>query len=774
MKSYFQPRLLRSLALLAGIAVWVISLSAQSTVPSIVFVSRQIPRSGTIYWDVPDEMPGVGPRSRFRPAAPGRLLVRESDGRIRVLVDGANPTSASMNLIDVNAPDVSYDGTTIVFAGLPAGAYNGGPVGNPGAWRLYSIKVDGTGLRTVTHSDQQLDLSQFGVAAGGLSAYDDTDPVWLPDGRIAFSSTRWPAFSQYSGVRTTNLYVVDSNGNNLHRITSERNGADRPLVDPLTGKLVYARWWRNHRFPTDDTNTLAGSSGGYAIKDGLTTDRYNHVAAPGMWRNAWQIATINPDGTELALWAGSFRDEEANHAYGGAFAPTGEFFANFFPMYNMTEAAGFGGVRMYRRGAGNYTPVFGITRLTLDYVHPSNPTSYGVFNGTYASEPEVLPDGRLLVSVATDVKQDYGLSIVNADGTGLTRLLDLAGTTELRARVIQPRPLPPVIADRVPATAALLPPSAGGPFDQDGTFTFDALNVYGNAPVDTDIVSAPAVGSANVIRFFIDHQRTSQGSFPEQDWPILLEQSPVGADGSVRNTTAPANVPLFEQLRDLASKVPTTRGPQGINGAAHVAGMNFGKPGAVARCVGCHAGHTLIPVPSDPEEAKWSNLAPGASVSVSSTRDANQNLGLTDRRVRKGERWRYWTSAPESTRGQWVQLTFPVPVAVREIRLYNPVAGGEANSSVVVTGTTIRLYSDVTALTESARATTGELSEDGTSVRFGDVLTRAVKIEISGVTGTFYGAHVASLAEVEVIAKGLPRDASSMVLSSPRNLRLSQ
>jgi hypothetical protein len=45
-------------------------------------------------------------------------MVRETGGALRVLVDGANPTSASLYLIDVNAPDVSYDGQKIVFAGF--------------------------------------------------------------------------------------------------------------------------------------------------------------------------------------------------------------------------------------------------------------------------------------------------------------------------------------------------------------------------------------------------------------------------------------------------------------------------------------------------------------------------------------------------------------------------------------------------------------------------------------------------------------------------------
>jgi hypothetical protein len=730
--------------------------------PAIVFVSRRIPSNGSIYWDPPQDMPGVGPHSRFRVAAPGKLLVREEDGTIRTLINGANPTAASLNLIDVNAPDVSYDGAQIVFAGLPNGNYNTGPVTNPGAWRIYAINVDGTGLRQITFSDQNLNMTQFGGAAGGLSAYDDTDPVWLPDGRIVFSSTRWPSYAQYSGVRTTNLYVVNANGGGLHRITAERNGADRPQVDPITGKIVYARWWRNHRFALNSLSTVSDPAGGYKQKDGLSADRSKQIDGSGqyydyLWRNAWQAATINPDGTGLAMWGGKFRDEAGNHVYGGAFTANGDFYANFFPMYNMTEAAGFGGIRKFKRGPGGYTPIIGITYLTLDYVYCPNSSdcSYGIFKGAYAGEPAYLPTtNRLAIAWAPDVNQDYGLYRINLDGGGRTLLYDNPGTSELRARAIYPRPLPPVIPDSVSQTPSLLPPPAAGPYTTDGTFVFDALNVYFNAPVDWDVVSAPAVGSAAKIRFFIDHQRTSPGSFPRLDWPIFLGERTINPDGSVREPSAPANVPLFEQIRSANNLVPLTRGATGNDGAAHVAGMNFGRPGATARCVGCHAGHTLIPVPANDADAKWTNLAPGASISVSSTRDSNQNKGLTDRRVLKGEIWRYWTSASGQYTNQWVKLAFPVPVTVRTVRLYNPRAGDEANSTIQVNSATVKLCSDAACNTVVATATAGALSVSGTDVNFNNVLARAVRVEISSVSGKFYGARVASLAEIEVIARG--------------------
>lgn len=731
----------------------------------IVFVSRQIMDDGSIYWDAPRDMPGVGAHSRVRPAAPGRLVIRETSGAERVLIDGAAPTEASLHLVDVNAPNVSYDGETIVFAGLPEGDHDTGPASSVGAWRIFAVEADGTGLRQLSKEPEALDLSQFGDAAGGLAGADDYDPVFLPDGRVCFSSTRFPVYGQYSGVRASNLFVMDADGSRLHRITSERNGADRPLVDPLTGKIVYARWWRNHRFPIDSMETILEDPGdpskGYAQKDGLTTDRDDPVGGPSMFRNAWQPATIAPDGTGLALWSGRFRDEEANHVYGGSFSEDGVLYASFFPMYNMTEAAGFGGIRRYERGAMEYTPILGVTTLTLDYVHESDPTSYGIFKGPYAGEPEVLPDGRVVLSLAADIGQDYGLYVAQADGSGLEKLHDLAGTSELRARVVAPRAVPPILPDEFrddPSTPAapLLPPGEAGPYDAAGTFEFVALNVYANAPVDVDIVSAIPVGSGGTIRFFLDHQRRSPGSFPMFDWPILLGEKAIAPDGFVTDPASPAYLSLFEQIRSPQSSgygVPLTGGPR-PDGAAHVTGMNFGAPGTVARCVGCHAGHTQIAVPGSDEEAKFSNLAPGAAVSVSSTRDAEQNSGVIDRRAKKGEIWRYWTSAQDQVDGQWVTLTFPVPVTVRAVRLHGPRPGDEADSSLVVKAATVRLFSDEDGLNEVAAEPVGQVSEDGTDVATGDVMARVVRVELDEVDGTFYGMKVAGLAEIEVIARG--------------------
>jgi len=55
----------------------------------------------------------------------------------------------------------------------------------------------------------------------------------------------------------------------------------------------------------------------------------------------------------------------------------------------------------------------------------------------------------------------------------------------------------------------------------------------------------------------------------------------------------PADVPMFEQLVGRDGRVLMT-----AHGPAHVAGFNAGVAGTVARCVGCHLGHSTLPIPT--------------------------------------------------------------------------------------------------------------------------------------------------------------------------------
>ena len=79
-----------------------------------------------------------------------------------------------------------------------------------------------------------------------------------------------------------------------------------------------------------------------------------------------------------------------------------------------------------------------------------------------------------------------------------------------------------------------------------------------------------------------------------------------------------------------------------------------------------------------------------------------------------------------------MKLTFNVPVTIRQVRLYNPRQGDEAQSSLKVLGTQVVLFADAGA--------TQQVCVRGDS-------------EHHGMSGTFYGQNVAIIAEIEVIAR---------------------
>jgi len=283
-------------------------------------------------------LPSVGSYSRFVSGGPGQLKILNTDGTATTLLDGNTP-DATYHLLDFSAPAVSYDGTRIIFAAtasLPGGLPPqniADPGATPGVWRIYQINADGSSLTQLTFSDRSISLTQFSATLqAAFTPYDDTDPQYLPDGRIVFSSTRYPETNEYSGGLSTNLFVINSDGSNMHRITSEKSGADRAMVDPVTGQIVFSRWWRNNHYATNPmTDILCSTQSSdcdagypndanlYIQHNGLTfnTTTDSSGVFQGLNTNTWQVDAINPDGTGLHMFSGAGRSQTTgNLAYG--------------------------------------------------------------------------------------------------------------------------------------------------------------------------------------------------------------------------------------------------------------------------------------------------------------------------------------------------------------------------------------------------------------------------------------------------------------------------
>jgi len=133
--------------------------------------------------------------------------------------------------------DVSFDAKKIVFAWKRA-AQEG--------YRVYEVGVDGKLLRQLTfpptnEAELQRDYRVFPHYHHGT---DDMQPCYLPDGGIAFISTR----CQYGilcdvpdDFTTTVLYRMDGDGKNMQRLSNSSVSEAAPVMLP-DGRLMYTRW----------------------------------------------------------------------------------------------------------------------------------------------------------------------------------------------------------------------------------------------------------------------------------------------------------------------------------------------------------------------------------------------------------------------------------------------------------------------------------------------------------------------------------------------------
>jgi hypothetical protein len=147
----------------------------------------------------------------------------------------------------VRDPAVSYDARTILFSYRKGGTHR---------YHLYEINADGGGLRQITDGD-----------------FDDIEPCYLPDGGIAFCSTRSFRWVNCWHVQATTLYRCDADGKNVYRLSENIEPDNTPAVLP-DGRIIYTRW--------------------------EYVDRHNTS-----YHDLW---TVNPDGTDhMVYWGNNVR-----------------------------------------------------------------------------------------------------------------------------------------------------------------------------------------------------------------------------------------------------------------------------------------------------------------------------------------------------------------------------------------------------------------------------------------------------------------------------------
>jgi len=473
-----------------------------------------------------DLFQGGGALKTFDPAS----------GRVRTLVEAPEGV--------VRDPEVHFDGRRIVFAMRRHRDED---------YHIWEIEADGSGLRQLT-------------AAADAS---DFDPFYLPDDRIAFSSTREPKYNQCSRDHGANLFCMEADGANIHQIGKNNLFDNHGTLLP-DGRILYARW--------------------------EYVDR-NFGDAHGIW-------TINPDGTNQAIYWGNNTASPGAVYYPRNIPGTDQMLC----VFGMHHHRLWGALAIVdrTRGLDGREPVLRTWPAdAIDRVQAGGPFDCDGFISVYPKYecPYPLSDKYFLCSRMT---MRPGQSVVRGDANlgdemGLY-LIDVFGN-ELLLHVEPPGcydPLPLAASDRPP----VVPPRRDF---ENGEGFFYVADVYRGTHMQK-----VARGSAKWLRVVESPEKRhwSPGAWfgqgytaPGMNWHSLenkriLGTVPVEADGSAYFAVPAEKFVYFQLLDEDGMMIQSMR-----SGATVQSGERAG-------CVGCHEERRTAPlVVSETSGATATHLA---------------------------------------------------------------------------------------------------------------------------------------------------------------------
>ncbi|MBI5684732.1 MAG: NPCBM/NEW2 domain-containing protein [Verrucomicrobia bacterium] len=149
--------------------------------------------------------------------------------RVRAVIDPK--TAQTLGEGVYRDPDISWDGKRMLFA------FKGEKEGHTS---IYEIPLDGTGLRRVTDPGKDCGCKDEPPGLIGKGKHDIM-PSYLPDGRIAFMSTRTGGLvmcfnSQFAILQTCNL-----DGSDVRSLSVNHASEFDPTVLP-DGRILFGRW----------------------------------------------------------------------------------------------------------------------------------------------------------------------------------------------------------------------------------------------------------------------------------------------------------------------------------------------------------------------------------------------------------------------------------------------------------------------------------------------------------------------------------------------------
>ncbi len=463
-----------------------------------------------------------------------RIIRRPKYGRICSLIpatpNGKLTDLTGKHFIAAMQPDLSYDGRKIIFTARRAK--------DPyGIWNIYDMNLDGSGLRQITR-----DMGEC------------TDPYYLPNGKIVFSSDVTGFRDEYDRDKARLLYTCNPDGSDAERITFNLS-SDTASIVMHDGRILFTTW-QHH-----------GEHNGV---DGI-----------------FAFGTIMPDGTQFNTFTGNQFQLRDTKSYIQQLTDGRVVFV---------ESAGH---RHYNAGGLGMVDLRN-PQKTQRVLTPGMVYSGHNLAGRYAS-PYPLPGGKMICSYSPgrgtsplryDPSEEIHMGVYRFDfdaGRPGQIIFDDPNAQDIDALAIFERPVPPIIPDMVnrkkktgvmmcvnaylsdrPKTAkyarvGLLPPAKPG--------QIKAVRVTEGFGIEDKDPNRHKSFAIDILQMSFGSSSNSGNAFEQKR---ILGYAPVHADGSF-SVEVPADRVLSLQTLDAAGMAIETQ-----------LTWVWVRPGETRLCIGCH------------------------------------------------------------------------------------------------------------------------------------------------------------------------------------------